>query len=687
MKCMIGIDVGGTFTDFSLFDIEKKELFHYKISSTPDDPSRAIVTGILEMLKQKDIPCDRVDYLAHGTTVATNALIEHKGAKTALITTKGFKDLLEIGRQTRPSLYNLFKEKPEILVPGNLRCEVPERLYYNGAVCEPLDENETRKVIEKLKSDNIEAIAVCTLFSYINPSHEKRIGELIEEIFPGAYISVSHEVVPEFREYQRMSTTVVNAYLGPVMAKYVKNFQDSIKEAGIKVDPYITQSNGSIISISETIKNPVRTAVSGPSAGVVGAIYITGMCGIGNIITFDMGGTSADVSLIENGRPLLTSERVIHGYPVRIPMIDIVTVGAGGGSIAWLDAGGALKVGPESAGAEPGPACYGRGGKEPTVTDANVILGRLNPEYILDGKMKLMPSLSAEVIKDKICSRTGLSLIEAAAGIIAVVNSNMVRAIRIVSVERGYDPREFTLVAFGGAGPLHACAVANELGISQVFIPLSPGTLCSLGLLVADIKYDYVKTHIIPAREENMDEIDGIFDSLIEKGKRFLDAEKIPEDKRQYIKSVDARYKRQNYEITIPVQDGKFDMESFKNTIESFHREHEKNYGYCNPEQEVQFVNFRVTALGKVSKPTPVKHEVKRDTKKPVPASMRDIYFENGGKFESCPVFLRKELSYGDKITGPAVIEQMDSTILIIPGWEAEIDEYLNIRIKNIKKG
>ena len=541
MKYMIGVDVGGTFTDFSLFDAEKKELSHFKLSSTPDDPSRAIVSGIIELMKIKNISSKEVDYLAHGTTVATNALIEKRGAKTALITTKGFKDLLEIGRQTRPGLYNILQNKPEMLVPAEWRCEVTERLYYNGEVCTPLNEAEVEEAVNMLRDDDVEAIAVCTLFSYINPEHEEKIEKIIKKVFPKAYVSLSNEIVPEFREYSRMSTTVLNAYLGPVMKKYVTNFENSIKEIGIEVDPYVTQSNGSIISISETIENPIRTAVSGPSAGVIASTYISNMCGIDKIITFDMGGTSADISLIENGLPQLSSERMIEGYPVRIPMLDIITVGAGGGSIAWIDDGGALKVGPKSAGAQPGPACYNRGGTEPTVTDANIVLGRLNPGYILGGRMELNYELGKEVIQNRISSATGIDVVSAAAGIIAVVDSNMVRAIRLVSVERGYDPREFTLVAFGGAGPLHACAVSQELGINNILVPSSPGTLCSLGLLVADIKYDYVETHILSAKNNNLNEINEIFDGLIQKGKALLEKEKVSEENQQYIRSIDAQ--------------------------------------------------------------------------------------------------------------------------------------------------
>ena len=428
MSYMIGVDVGGTFTDFSIFNTETGNLKHFKHSSTPDDPSRAIVSGILHVLTEDCIKPEQVSYLAHGTTVATNALIEKKGARLGLITTKGFRDLMEIGWQKRPSLYDLSKQKPESLIPDGMKREVEERILYDGTVKTALNEDSVREAVRYLKEQGAQTIAVCTLFSFINPKHEIRIREIINEEYPEAYVSTSHELVPEFREYSRMSTTVLNAYLGPVMEKYVHNFEKSILDSGITAAPYVTQSNGSVISIAETIDCPIKTAVSGPSAGVIGAVYIGKQCGIDKVITFDMGGTSIDVSLIENGKASLSNERLVEGYPARIPMIDIVTVGAGGGSIARIDAGGALKVGPDSAGATPGPACYMRGGTEACVTDANIVLGKLNQTKILGGRMDVDLGLAEKAIKENICDKSSLDLKQAAAGIISVVNSNVMLA-------------------------------------------------------------------------------------------------------------------------------------------------------------------------------------------------------------------------------------------------------------------
>ena len=525
MGYMIGVDVGGTFTDFSVFNLETGELFHYKDSSTPGDPSRAIVKGVKDVLEIKKAQARDVVYLAHGTTVGTNALIEKKGARVGLITTEGFKDLMEIGNQKRPSLYDLQAQKPVPLIPSGCNIGVRERIRYDGSVYTPLDEENVRQAVRQLKQYGVQAIAVCTLFSFINPAHEKRIKEIIAEEYPEVYTTISSELAPEFREYCRMSTTVLNSYLGPVMKKYVNNFQTSVSEMGIQAEPYITQSNGSIISIKETIDCPIKCAVSGPSAGVVAASFIGRQCNADKIITFDMGGTSADISLIENFTPQVSNEREVEGYSARIPMINIITIGAGGGSIAQIDEGGALKVGPKSAGAVPGPACYGRGGTQPVVTDANIVLGKLNQKRILGGRMEVHLDLANEALDRCICEKSGLSRAQAANGIITVVNSNMVRAVRSVSVEKGYDVREFSLMAFGGAGPLHACEVAKELGIRQVIIPPHPGTLCSLGLLLADTKFDMSRTLILEGKVENLPKFNEQFADMIRQGSEALDRE------------------------------------------------------------------------------------------------------------------------------------------------------------------
>ena len=679
MGYMIGVDVGGTFTDFSVFDSETKRLFHYKHSSTPDDPSRSIVSGIHYILESEGIDPVAVEYLAHGTTVATNALIEKRGARMGLITTKGFKDLMEIGNQKRPSLYDLLKEKPESLIPSGLKCEVEERLLHDGSVKIPLNEEDVRKAVRFFQEQNVTTIAVCTLFSFINPAHERRIKEIILEEYPEAYVSISSELVSEFREYSRMSTTVLNAYLGPVMKNYVENFQNSVRESGIAVAPYVTQSNGSIISIAETVECPIKTAVSGPSAGVVGATYIGRQCGIDKIITFDMGGTSADISLIKDGKAQVSYERMVEGYPARIPMIDIITVGAGGGSIAAIDEGGALKVGPRSAGAVPGPACYMRGGENPTVTDANILLGKLNRHKILGGRMDVDWNLAYDAIQKKISGKSSLSVEDAAAGIISVVNSNMVRAIRVVSVERGYDAREFTLMAFGGAGPLHACEVARELGITQVLLPPAPGTLCSLGLLMADTRFDLSQSYIMIAEPQNLSEMNRIFSQLTKEGDKMLENEGIAKEDRAFVYSLDCRYERQNYEITVELPTGEITEEVLSGLVEQFHQEHERSYGYYDKKKNIQMVNYRVGAVGTIDKPDLSEHPVEENPQVPAPVEVRKVRFEGSPEYLDTNIYQRTQLPCGCTVSGPAIIEQMDSTSIIPPGWQAYNDPFLNL--------
>jgi N-methylhydantoinase A len=677
---MIGVDVGGTFTDYSMFNTETGELLHFKQSSTPEDPSKAIINGILHILTEKCINPEEVSYLAHGTTVATNALIEKKGARIGLITTKGFRDLMEIGWQKRPSLYDLSKQKPKSLIPDGLKCEVEERILYDGTVRTALNEENVREVVRYLKEQNVQAIAVCTLFSFINPKHEMRIKEIIKEEYPGVYVSTSSELVPEFREYSRMSTTVLNSYLGPVMEKYVHNFEKSIDSLGIKVAPYVTQSNGSVISIAETIGCPIKTAVSGPSAGVIGATYIGNQCGIDKIITFDMGGTSIDVSLIKDGKASISNERLVEGYPARIPMIDIVTIGAGGGSIARIDDGGALKVGPDSAGAIPGPACYMKGGKNACVTDANIVLGKLNQKKILGGRMDINIELAKKAITENICSKSNLNLDQAAAGIISVVNSNMVRAIRMVSVERGYDPREFTLMAFGGAGPLHACEVARDIGITSVLLPPSPGTLCSLGLLMADTKFDISRSNIMIAETANIPKVQEIFDKLVKEGNKLLDKEGVAEEDRRFTYVVECRYERQNYEIPIGVN-GNFSQEVMNKMIDKFHEEHNRSYGYFNKKMRIQMVNYRVSAIGDIVKPNLTESPINPNAKVLKPIDVRNVLFDQEKKYIPTNIYNRSDFEPGCKIEGPAIIEQMDSTSVIPPNWSAYTDGFHNIRL------
>lgn len=685
MEYMIGVDVGGTFTDFTLANLDTKEVINHKVRSTPKDPSEAIIKGIVELLEDHQIEPASISYLGHGTTVATNALIERKGSKTALLITEGFKDILEIGNQTRPSLYNLTEEKPEPLVAPEYRIEIPERLFQDGKIQKDLDIEAIKTRLGIVDPKKIESVAICFLFSYVNPEHENKAAELVMEILPEAYVSVSHEIVPEFREYPRLSTVILNSYLGPVMKRYLNRFRNSIKELKIPNEPYITQSNGGTLSIEETIKKPVRTAISGPSAGVMAAAHLGKLAGYNNLITFDMGGTSADISLIENSTPLVSVERKIDRWPARFPMLDIVTIGAGGGSIAWIDPGGAMKVGPESAGATPGPASYGNGGTLPTVTDANVVMHRLNPKTILGGKMAIDELLAKSAIFNEISVGTGLSLIDAANGIIDIVNANMVRTIRVISVERGYDPQDFSLMAFGGAGPLHAVALAKELNIPRVIVPRSAGTLCSLGLLLSDIRSDHVRSVTLVPTMDRVDEVKEIFKDLALEGAAVLDKEEIDEKDRVIHRWIDARYKKQNYELMIPITEDELTADGFASIIKRFHEAHEHGYGYSRPNAKIEFVNFRLSAMGEMQKAKISTLETRQQAgisealKK---VGERDVYFEETGNFVSTFVYDRNDMFAEDVIIGPAIVDQMDTTTLIPPNTTCKVDNFGNLIVE-----
>ncbi|MCD4699711.1 MAG: hydantoinase/oxoprolinase family protein [Phycisphaerae bacterium] len=680
-RIRIGIDVGGTFTDACLFEEETGEIRVAKVPSTPNDPSVGILDSLSLILSEAGATSEQVTYLAHGTTVATNTLLEHSGAKVGLITTRGFRDLLELARQVRPDLYDLQVDKPEPLIRRDLRMEVDERVYADGHIERVLRRDDIRRVVRLLRDRGVEAIAVCLLYSYLLPEHEDMVKEVIRQEFPEAYVSLSHEVLPEFREYERLSTTVVNAYLTPVVSKYVANLRDKVREAGVRVNPYITQSNGGVISLDVAQRNTIRTVLSGPSTGATGGAYVARLAGFLDVITFDMGGTSTDVCLVEHGTPKVATQREIEGYPIKTPMIDIHTVGAGGGSIAWIDPGGLLKVGPRSAGARPGPACYGHGGQEATVTDAHVLLGTLNPDYLLGGRMKIDAGKARAAI-GKLAVRLGMEEIEVAHGIIRVVVSNMVRAVRFISIQRGYDVRDFTLVAFGGAGPLHACWLARELGIPRVLVPESPGILCAFGLLATDVKSDYTKTEIVAADGADVNKVNRIFQELESRGAEWLAKEGITESNRLLRRSVDMRYVGQNYELTVPVREGDLQSEGFQDLVRYFYSRHEQEYGYHSETESTQLVTFRVEAVGVVPKAELRSSPMKVDDPSVAERGTRRVCLGDVGKrYVECPIYDRSRLVPGNRLQGPAIVEQLDSTVVILSGQTATMDQYRNIVI------
>src|SRR6516164_4868010 len=555
MAWRIGIDSGGTFTALCLFDEKTGDVTVWKVASTPGDPSHAVAQGVGEALARSGAKASDVSYFGHGTTVATNALIQHRGAPTGLITSDGFRDLLEIGRQKRPDLYDLQADKPPVLVERGLRREVPERLRHDGHVETALDEAAVREAVRVLREAGVVAVAICFLYSFLDPAHEEAARRIVSKEFPEAFVCASHEVAPEFREYERLSTTVVNAYLGPTMAFYIRGVAERLTAIGVTATPYLTLSNGGVIGFDAAARLPVRTVLSGPSTGVVGARVMARLAGAHDIITFDMGGTSTDVALMQGGEARLAREVVVHGYPIKAPMLDIHTVGAGGGSIAFVDTGGLLKVGPRSAGADPGPACYDRGNDEPTVTDANIALRTLNPDYILGGRMHIRLDLARAAI-DRLAARLGIDALAAAQGIVAVVTANMARAIRVISVQRGHDARDYTLIAFGGAGPLHAARLAIELDIRRVLVPRNPGILCAMGLLLADLRADFAATRLMALSSAVIGEIETIVADLRRRCAVWFADAGIRAGARRVALSVDMRYAGQNYELSVPLPEG-----------------------------------------------------------------------------------------------------------------------------------
>lgn len=675
----VGVDAGGTFTDVCLFEEETGAIRVAKVSSTPGDPSQAITEGVAEIIAGAG--AGAVAYFAHGTTVATNTLIQGRGAPTGLIATAGFRDILEIARQRRPDLYDLQTDKPEPLVRRDVRLEVAERVLYDGTIERAIDEGEVRAVVRRLRAAGVRAVAVCFLYSYLYPQHEQLVARVLREEFPDAYCSISHEVLPEFREYERMSTTVINAYLGPVMASYLANLRPKLTALGIAVPPQITQSNGGIISFETAERHPVRTVLSGPSSGVVGALAVARLAGLENLITFDMGGTSTDVSLVARGQPKLTGEMEVEGYPIKTPMIDIHAVGAGGGSIAWLDSGGHLKVGPQSAGADPGPVCYGLGNDEPTVTDANVALGTLPPTHLLGGRMAIDAAAARRAI-GRLAERLGLDPLATAQGIVSVVTATMARAIRVISVQRGHDPRDYTLIAFGGAGPLHAARLARELDIPRVLVPEAPGILCALGLLVTDLRTDFSLTRLLPLEPASLATIDAAFADLEERAAAWFVREGLGPERRHIRRSVDLRYRGQNYELPVAAPAGAATEAALAKLTEGFARAHEQLYGYRQPEEPIQAVTFRVEASGVTPKATLRPSPTGGADASAARTGSREVYLPEAGGFVACPVYARVLLMSGNAFAGPAIVDQLDATTLLLPGQRATVDAFRNLVIE-----
>ena len=675
MQLIVGVDVGGTFTDVYAYDAESGHHHIFKLPSTPTGPQRAIIDGINGVCRQGDLKLEELNRLEHGTTIATNALIQKKGAKVALITTRGFRDLLELQRQVRPHMYSFQLDYPTPLVPRELRFEVSERVSASGEILRTLDSNELDLAVEQVVESGVDACAVCFLFAFLKPEHEREVRDRLLKAAPNLFVSLSSDVQPEFREYERLSTTVLNAYLQPLVSGYIDSLIEELSVAAPGAAVGISSSRGGLMSVGRARDLPIRTALSGPAAGIMGAIHVARLAQRPDLVTLDMGGTSADVCLIQNYNAGIAYSRRVADFPVRLPMVDIDTIGAGGGSIAWFERDGAIKVGPISAGADPGPACYGKNGENATVTDANLVLGRLSSNLI-GGQMKLDEAAARGALQP-VADRLTFTVEKAALGIISLVVSNMVRSIRSISVERGHDPRKFTLFAFGGAGPLHATEVARTLGISEVLVPPEPGILCAQGLVVSDLAEDFVQTDRLPFEEDNRARIEGHISDLVSRANGWFEKEGINSANQLYEITLDLRYVGQNFELPVRVDGGI--LQSFDNLRASFFKLHEFSYGYFNPEDPVEIVNLRLAARGRLKFSDP-KLINPKGTGQARPVGEREIWFEAGRKVPS-KVYERAGLRPGDEILGPAVIEQMDATTLIFPGDVARIDPVRNLLI------
>lgn len=659
-KIRIGVDTGGTFTDFVIYSDGILEIG--KILSTPHDPSQAILEGIENHLSATSPP-----FVVHGTTVATNALLERKGGRIALITTKGFEDILFIGRQVRKLLYSLKGEERHPLIPRNNCFGLEERITSTGNVEKRVSIKELQSILRQIKEKRLEAIAVSLINSFANPMNEKIIRRHLEK--QGVLFSVSSDILPEHREYERTAVTAINTYLMPVMSRYLLNLEHRLNRASLR----IMQSNEGYISPAIAKKEPIRTALSGPTGGVIGAYQLGRHIGLSRVISFDMGGTSSDVSLID-GEIRRTNESVIGDFPVRLPIIDIHTVGAGGGSIAYRDKGGSLRVGPHSAGADPGPACYGRGNL-PTVSDAHLVLGRLVPEFFLGGRMKIYPERSIRAISH-LAAQIQKSPLETAGGIIQIANANMEKAIRVISIERGFDPRDFTLITFGGAGGMHAAEIAANLRIARVIVPRNAGVLSALGLLMADSIKDYSKSLLVTTEDITEKELQAHILELHERSVEDMKREGFDEPDIKTFPSLDLRYLGQSYEITIPYRIGEKDNLPF---VSAFHRAHQKLYSYHQPERPVEIVNIRLKSVGSTKKIRLAKRPLKDSDPGGAFMKNQDLFFEK--KKYKAAVFVRERLEPGNRISGPALVLDRESTTFLPPGYLLEVDGLLNLII------
>ena len=695
MAWRIGVDIGGTFTDIALVEETSGRVGVAKVPTTPTDLAEGVIRALdLAMSRYEVIPTE-VGLLSHATTVVTNAILQESGARAALITTRGFRDVLELRRSARANLYDLFQDAPATLIPRRRRFEITERVGADGNIVTALVEQEIDGLIAALKESRVDAIAVSLMFSFLNPKHERQLAVRLRAELPDVPVYLSSDVLPEIKEFERTSTTAVCAYVGPILASYLARLEQITR--GRSLPPlHLMGSNGGILEAAEAVAMPAMAVESGPAAGVVAAALLARQTGRQNLLSFDMGGTTAKASLIREGHYETTPEYEVGGgssmtrwmngtgHPIRVPVIDLAEVSAGGGSIAWVDRAGALRVGPKSAGAQPGPACYARGGTEPTVTDCNLLLGYLDQGSLLDGDLHIDRGAAEAAVRNRLAEPLGVDMRTAAAAVIDVVNHAMAEVLKIVSVQRGHDPRDFVLAAFGGAGPLHAAALARELGIAEVICPPIPGAFSALGLISTDLKRDYVQTLYATTDTVDPATLEAAFVALERKGAAMLDRARVAPERRRFERSVDARYARQSYELLIPVPSRPIEQPEIRKIAETFHNRHLQTYGHDNRSEPVQIVSVRLAAIGTIP-PLLVRDAPARSATDAAKAK-RQLWFREAGAVDAT-IYDRRRMPAGFKVAGPVVIESLESTILVPPGWQARMNEDGFVLLTRLERG
>lgn len=681
MSIKIGIDVGGTFTDF-LVAAEGQEPRIFKVLSTPEDPSVGLINGLEEIAAGMGMPLNElaqaVSTIVHGTTVTTNATLTNNGSRTGLLSTHGLRDALEMRRGIREEQYNnRFRNVPP-LVPRYLRVGIRERVNYRGEEIHPLSVDDVRSAIELFRKEGVQAVAICFMNSFANTEHERAAAAIVREELPDAYLTVSSDLLPSIRFYDRVSTTVLNSYVGPILSSYLDNLRSRLKQIGFRGVLLIMQSNGGVMAPEVARENAALTLLSGPAAGPRAGLGYARIHGHDDCITVDMGGTSFDAALVRDGSPLVETEGEINRYRIALPMLGIVTIGAGGGSIGWIDEGGLLRMGPQSAGADPGPACYGKGGERPACTDADLLLGYLNPDFFAGGKMKLDVEAAERAVSEHVAGPLGLSIREAAAGMYRVINNNMAQGVREITIKRGYDPREFPMVVAGGAGPIHACMICQELEIPMFIVPRESSIFCAAGMLMSDLQHDFVRSFVSPFDKIDWSDLTTVIDEMKQEGAALLTEEHIPEDRRKYYVNLDCRYVKQYHEVSLPVEMDMVlgaDMEAISTR---FHTEHNRLFGYSLEEDgtPIELINVRLRAVGVTEKPAMMEDEYAGEDASAALKGEREVYLPERGTFETVPVYDGHRTRFGNRIQGPAIIEQVNTTLFLSEQYDCACDPY-----------